>query len=42
LGILNVWMSLPLLLAVAHNGVAALLFAWLMSINLRLAKGCAS
>jgi cytochrome c oxidase assembly protein subunit 15 len=42
LGILNVWMSLPLPLAVAHNGVAALLFTWLMSINLRLAKGCAS
>jgi cytochrome c oxidase assembly protein subunit 15 len=39
LGMLNVWMSLPLPLAVAHNGVAALLLAWLTAINLRLVRG---
>lgn len=39
LGISNVWFSLPLLLAVAHNGIAALLFAWMLLINLRLARG---
>ena len=36
LGISNVWFSLPLGVAVAHNGVAALLFAFLLLINLRL------
>ena len=36
LGISNVWFSLPLGVAVAHNGVAALLFALLLLINLRL------
>lgn len=39
LGISNVWFSLPLLLAVAHNGVAALLFAWMLLIDLRLTRG---
>jgi cytochrome c oxidase assembly protein subunit 15 len=39
LGISNVWFSLPLPVAVAHNGVAALLFAWLLLIDLRLARG---
>ncbi|MBL8522940.1 MAG: COX15/CtaA family protein [Betaproteobacteria bacterium] len=39
LGVSNVWFSLPLLLAVAHNGVAALLFAWMLLIDLRLARG---
>lgn len=38
LGVSNVWFSLPLLVSVAHNGVAAMLFAWLLIINLRLAK----
>jgi heme a synthase len=38
LGLSNVWYSLPLLVAVAHNGVAALLFTWLFIINVRLAK----
>ncbi len=38
LGVSNVWFSLPLVVAVAHNGVAAILFAWLLIINLRLAK----
>ena len=36
LGISNVWFSLPLGVAVAHNGIAALLFALLLLINLRL------
>ena len=36
LGISNVWFSLPLGVSVAHNGVAALLFAFLLLINLRL------
>jgi heme a synthase len=38
LGFGNVWLSLPLYVSVAHNGVAALLFAWLLVINLRLSK----
>ena len=36
LGVLNVWFSLPIVVAVAHNGVAAMLFAQLMLVNLRL------
>jgi heme a synthase len=39
LGVSNVWFSLPLPVAVGHNGVAALLFAWLLLIDLRLARG---
>ena len=39
LGISNVAFSLPLAIAVAHNGVAAMLFAFLLLINLRMAKG---
>ncbi|MEP7155347.1 MAG: COX15/CtaA family protein [Betaproteobacteria bacterium] len=38
LGISNVAFSLPLPIAVAHNGVAAILFALLLLINLRMAK----
>jgi heme a synthase len=38
LGLSNVWYSLPLPVAVAHNGVAALLFTWLLLINIRLGK----
>jgi cytochrome c oxidase assembly protein subunit 15 len=38
LGLCNVWFSLPLPVAVAHNGVAAVLFVWLLIINLRLYK----
>jgi heme a synthase len=38
LGLSNVWYSLPLPVAVAHNGVAALLFTWLLIINIRLGK----
>ena len=38
LGLSNVWFSLPLSVAVAHNGIAAILLAWLLVINLRLAK----
>lgn len=38
LGLSNVWYSLPLPVAVAHNGVAALLFTWLLIINIRLRK----
>ena len=38
LGLSNVWFSLPLPVAVAHNGIAAILFACLLVINLRLAK----
>ncbi|MBL8520587.1 MAG: COX15/CtaA family protein [Betaproteobacteria bacterium] len=41
LGLLNVAWSLPLAVAVMHNGVAALLFSFLLLINLRLAKGVA-
>jgi len=36
LGVSNVWFSLPIWVAVAHNGMAAILFAQLMLINLRL------
>jgi cytochrome c oxidase assembly protein subunit 15 len=36
LGVSNVWFGLPLAVAVAHNGMAALLFAMLLIINLRL------
>ena len=36
LGVANVLGSLPLPLAVAHNGVAALLLGWMMMINYRL------
>ena len=39
LGLSNVAFSLPLTIAVAHNGVAAMLFALLLLINLRMAKG---
>lgn len=38
LGLSNVWFSLPLPVAVGHNGVAAILFAWMVIINLRLSK----
>lgn len=38
LGVSNVWFSLPLPVAVAHNGMAALLFVFLLLINLRMAK----
>ena len=38
LGVSNVWLGLPLPVAVAHNGVAAMLFSLLLLINLRLAK----
>ena len=36
LGISNVWFGLPLGVAVAHSGVAAILFAFLLLVNLRL------
>ncbi len=36
LGLSNVWFSLPLPVAVGHNGVAAMLVAWMVVINLRL------
>lgn len=36
LGVSNVWFGLPLAVAVAHNGVAAMLFALLLLISLRL------
>jgi cytochrome c oxidase assembly protein subunit 15 len=39
LGLSNVFFSLPLAVAVGHNGVAAMLFAWMVVINLRLLKG---
>lgn len=39
LGLLNVAWSLPLAVAVMHNGVAALLFSFVLLINLRIAKG---
>jgi cytochrome c oxidase assembly protein subunit 15 len=38
LGIANVWLSLPLPVAVAHNAGAALLLATLVVINFRLFK----
>jgi cytochrome c oxidase assembly protein subunit 15 len=38
LGVLNVWLSLPLALAAAHNAGAALLLATLVVINFRLAR----
>jgi heme a synthase len=38
LGVSNVWFSLPLGVAVAHNCVAAMLFSLLLLINLRLSK----
>lgn len=38
LGIANVLWSLPLGIAVAHNGVAALLLAWITWINVRLSQ----
>jgi heme a synthase len=38
LGLSNIWFSLPLPVAVGHNGVAAVLFAWMVVINLRLSK----
>ena len=36
LGLCNVWFSLPLPVAVGHNGVAAMLVVWMLIINLRL------
>jgi len=39
LGVSNVWFSLPLPVAVGHNGVAALLFGWLLLIDLRFVRG---
>ena len=36
LGLSNVWFALPLAVAVAHNGVAAILFSLLLLINLRM------
>ena len=36
LGLSNVWFSLPLPVAVGHNGVAAMLVVWMLIINLRL------
>ncbi len=38
LGLANVWFSLPVVIAVAHNGVAACLFALLVIIVYRLHK----
>jgi cytochrome c oxidase assembly protein subunit 15 len=38
LGVSNVWFSLPLGIAVAHNGAAAVLFTLLLLVNLRLSK----
>lgn len=38
LGVSNVWFSLPLAVAVAHNGAAAALFTLLLLINLRFSK----
>ncbi len=35
-GLSNVWFSLPLPVAVGHNGMAAMLVAWMVVINLRL------
>ena len=39
LGVSNVLGSLPLAVAVAHNGVAALLVAWMVQVNFRLNRG---
>ena len=39
LGLSNVWFSLPIPVAVAHNGVASSLVVLMLLINLRLAKG---
>lgn len=39
LGLGNVWLQLPLATAVAHNGIAAALFAWLLVVNLRMSGG---
>lgn len=39
LGVSNVLGSLPLAVAVAHNGVAALLAAWMVQVNFRLNTG---
>lgn len=39
LGVANVAGSLPLAVAVAHNGVAALLAAWMVKVNFRLNTG---
>ena len=39
LGVANVVGSLPLAVAVAHNGVAALLAAWMVQVNFRLNTG---
>jgi cytochrome c oxidase assembly protein subunit 15 len=36
LGLSNVWFSLPIAVAVGHNGVAALLFAWMVVILYRM------
>ena len=36
LGLSNVWFSLPLPVAVGHNGVAAMLVVWMLIINLRM------
>ena len=38
LGVSNILFSLPLPVAVAHNGVAAVLFVLLLLINLRMSK----
>jgi cytochrome c oxidase assembly protein subunit 15 len=38
LGMLNVWLSLPLALAAAHNAGAALLLGTLVLVNFRLAR----
>ncbi len=38
LGLSNVLLGLPLAVAVSHNGVAAIMFSWLLVVNLRLAK----
>lgn len=42
LGLSNVWFSLPLPVAVGHNGMAAMLVAWMVVINLRLRSTPAS
>ncbi len=36
LGLSNVWFKLPIVVAVAHNGLAALMFAWMTMIVFRL------
>ncbi len=41
LGLSNVWFSLPIAVAVGHNGMAAMLFAWLLVINLRMSASLA-